>query len=72
MNSKVLFFLLFNSFYIGERSSFSRDVVLKTPRKAAAGEPVTLTLMVHARDSADSNYAVVYLTVIPQVTVIPY
>ncbi|XP_076138630.1 von Willebrand factor A domain-containing protein 7 [Alosa pseudoharengus] len=54
------------SFHISERSFFSREVVLKTPRKAAAGEAITLTLMVRARDSADSNYAVVHLTVIPQ------
>ncbi|XP_062408716.1 von Willebrand factor A domain-containing protein 7 [Sardina pilchardus] len=54
------------SFHISERSSFSREVVLRTPRKAAAGEAVTLTLMVRARDSADSNYAVLHLTVIPQ------
>ncbi|KAL2096210.1 hypothetical protein ACEWY4_008358 [Coilia grayii] len=54
------------SFHIGERASFSREVVLKTPHKAAAGEAVTLTLMVRARDSVDANYAVVHLTVIPQ------
>ena len=61
--------MLPNSFHIGEKDSFSREVVLKTPKKAAAGEAVTLTLMVRARDSADSNYAVVHLTVIPQVSV---
>ncbi|XP_028855507.1 LOW QUALITY PROTEIN: von Willebrand factor A domain-containing protein 7-like [Denticeps clupeoides] len=52
-------------FFIHKRASKRGEVELKTPRNAEAGVAVTLTLMIRALDSADSNYAVVHLTVIP-------
>ncbi|XP_041651813.1 von Willebrand factor A domain-containing protein 7 [Cheilinus undulatus] len=52
-------------FHVAEQGSFHGQVELHTPATAQAGATVTLTLTVHAHDSPDSNYAVVYLTVVP-------
>ncbi|KAA0714551.1 von Willebrand factor A domain-containing protein 7 [Triplophysa tibetana] len=55
-----------NKLFIAERSSVKREIELNTPHNAETKRPITLTLTVHAEDSPDSNYAVVYLTVIPE------
>ncbi|KAG7479726.1 hypothetical protein JOB18_033635 [Solea senegalensis] len=52
-------------FHVTEHGSFHDQVNLHTPATAQAGATVTLTLTVRALDSADSNYAVAYLTVVP-------
>nr|XP_019950842.1 PREDICTED: von Willebrand factor A domain-containing protein 7-like isoform X1 [Paralichthys olivaceus] len=52
-------------FHVAEQGSFHDQVNLHTPSTAQAGKTVTLTLTVRALDSADSNYAVTYLTVVP-------
>ncbi|KAM9318639.1 von Willebrand factor A domain-containing protein 7 [Pholidichthys leucotaenia] len=52
-------------FPVKEQGSYRGDVHLHTPAIALAGATVTLTLTVHDLDSQDSNYAVVYLTVVP-------
>nr|XP_057936998.1 von Willebrand factor A domain-containing protein 7 [Doryrhamphus excisus] len=52
-------------FHVGAHKLFHSQVGLHTPSTAQAGATVTLTLSVHALDSADTNYAVVYLTVVP-------
>ncbi|XP_029372637.1 von Willebrand factor A domain-containing protein 7 [Echeneis naucrates] len=52
-------------FHVAEQGSFRDQVNLRTPATAQAGATVTLTLSVRALDSADSNYAVAYLTVVP-------
>ncbi|XP_034459215.1 von Willebrand factor A domain-containing protein 7 isoform X2 [Hippoglossus hippoglossus] len=52
-------------FHVAEQGSFHDQVNLHTPATAQAGATVTLTLTVRAFDSADSNYAVTYLTVVP-------
>ncbi|XP_060929226.1 von Willebrand factor A domain-containing protein 7 [Limanda limanda] len=52
-------------FHVEEQGSFHDQVNLHTPATAQAGATVTLTLTVRAFDSADSNYAVTYLTVVP-------
>lgn len=62
----IHFFRLF----IGVRSSVKREVELRTPHTAQTGRAITLTLTVQAEDSPDSNYAVVHLTVIPEVRTI--
>ncbi|TSK38357.1 von Willebrand factor A domain-containing protein 7 [Bagarius yarrelli] len=50
--------------FIGERGSVREEVRLRTPHSTQAGQTLTLTLTVQARDSPDSNYAVVYLLVL--------
>lgn len=45
-----------------------KEIEVNTPHTAETERPITLTITVQAEDSADSNYAVVYLTVIPEVT----
>ncbi|XP_053728230.1 von Willebrand factor A domain-containing protein 7 [Synchiropus splendidus] len=52
-------------FPVGEREQFHGQVGLHTPAGARAGATVTLTLTVQALNSADGNYAVVYLPVVP-------
>ncbi|XP_018554392.1 von Willebrand factor A domain-containing protein 7 [Lates calcarifer] len=52
-------------YHIAEQGSFYDQVNIHTPATAQAGATVTLSLTVHALDSADSNYAVTYLTVVP-------
>ncbi|KAF6721633.1 von Willebrand factor A domain-containing protein 7 [Oryzias melastigma] len=52
-------------FPVAEQGLYRSEVNLLTPATARAGATVTLTLTVHDLDSPDSNYAVVYLTVIP-------
>ncbi|XP_067450315.1 von Willebrand factor A domain-containing protein 7 [Thunnus thynnus] len=52
-------------FHVAEQGSFRGQVHLHTPATAQAGATVTLTLTVRALNSADSNYAVTYLTVVP-------
>ncbi|XP_061734669.1 von Willebrand factor A domain-containing protein 7 [Nerophis ophidion] len=52
-------------FHIGANKLFPGQVGFHTPSTAQAGATVTLTLSVHALDSADTNYAVAYLTVVP-------
>ncbi|KAM9801358.1 von Willebrand factor A domain-containing protein 7 [Neosynchiropus ocellatus] len=52
-------------FPVGENEQLHSQVGLHTPAEARAGSTVTLTLTVHALNSADVNYAVVYLTVVP-------
>ncbi|XP_054649755.1 von Willebrand factor A domain-containing protein 7 [Dunckerocampus dactyliophorus] len=52
-------------FHVGAHKTFHSQVGLHTPSTAQAGATVTLTLSVHALDSADTNYAVAYLTVVP-------
>ncbi|XP_041849823.1 von Willebrand factor A domain-containing protein 7 isoform X2 [Melanotaenia boesemani] len=54
-----------HGFPVEEQGSFHGQVYLLTPATAQAGMTVTLTLTVHAFNSPDSNYAVVYLTVVP-------
>lgn len=54
-------------FHVAEQGSFRDQVNVHTPATAQAGATVTLTLTVRALDSADSNYAVAYLTVVPPV-----
>lgn len=56
------------SFAVAEQRSFRDQVSLHTPATAQAGVTVTLTLTVNDLHSADSNYAVAYLTVVPQVS----
>lgn len=56
------------SFLVAEQRSFRDQVYLQTPATAQAGVTVTLTLTVNDLHSADSNYAVAYLTVVPQVS----
>ncbi|KAF7652992.1 hypothetical protein LDENG_00089040 [Lucifuga dentata] len=53
-----------HGFPVAERGSLRGQVDLHTPATAEAGVTVTLTLTVHAFDSPDSNYGVVYLTVV--------
>ncbi|XP_063348924.1 von Willebrand factor A domain-containing protein 7 [Pelmatolapia mariae] len=55
-----------HSFLVAEQRSFRDQVYLQTPATAQAGVTVTLTLTVNDLHSADSNYAVAYLTVVPQ------
>ncbi|XP_042599631.1 von Willebrand factor A domain-containing protein 7 [Cyprinus carpio] len=50
--------------FISARGSVKREVELRTPHTAQAGTAITLTLIVHAEDLPDSNYAVVHLAVI--------
>ncbi|KAJ8368947.1 hypothetical protein SKAU_G00089750 [Synaphobranchus kaupii] len=50
---------------VGERGSLRGEVEVKTPGGTEPGGAVTLTLTVRALDTADSNYAVVHLVVIP-------
>ncbi|XP_027017087.2 von Willebrand factor A domain-containing protein 7 isoform X1 [Tachysurus fulvidraco] len=52
--------------FIGERGSVREEVKLKTPHSTQAGQTLTVTLTVQAHDSPDSNYAVVYLLVLPE------
>ncbi|KAK2847874.1 hypothetical protein Q7C36_009556 [Tachysurus vachellii] len=52
--------------FIGERGSVREEVKLKTPHSTQAGQTLTVTLTVQAHDSTDSNYAVVYLLVLPE------
>ncbi|XP_040901618.1 von Willebrand factor A domain-containing protein 7 [Toxotes jaculatrix] len=52
-------------FHVAGNGSFHDQVNLHTPATAQAGATVTLTLTVRALDSTDSNYQVVYLTVVP-------
>ncbi|XP_054598867.1 von Willebrand factor A domain-containing protein 7 isoform X2 [Nothobranchius furzeri] len=52
-------------FHVEKQGSFHGQVYLLTPASAQAGVTVTLTLTVHAHDPPESNYAVVYLTVVP-------
>ncbi|XP_070762602.1 von Willebrand factor A domain-containing protein 7 [Enoplosus armatus] len=52
-------------FHVPEQGSFRGQVDLHTPATAQAGATLTLTLTVRSLDSPDSNYAVVYLTVVP-------
>ncbi|KAG7223111.1 hypothetical protein INR49_015870, partial [Caranx melampygus] len=52
-------------FHVAEQGSFHDQVNLHTPATAQAGATITLTLTIRALDSADSNYAVAYLTVVP-------
>lgn len=59
----INFFRLF----ISVRSSVKREIELRTPPTAQTGRAITLTLTVQAEDSPDSNYAVIHLTVIPEV-----
>ncbi|XP_076000648.1 von Willebrand factor A domain-containing protein 7 [Genypterus blacodes] len=54
-----------HSFPVAEQGSLRGQVDVQTPATAQAGGTVTLTFTVHALDSPDSNYAVVYLTVVP-------
>ncbi|XP_035240285.1 von Willebrand factor A domain-containing protein 7 [Anguilla anguilla] len=51
---------------VGERGSLRGKVEVRTPGGTDPGSAVTLTLTVRALDTADSNYAVVHLIVIPQ------
>ncbi|KAG9342176.1 hypothetical protein JZ751_017176 [Albula glossodonta] len=51
--------------FVGQRGSLRREVEMKTPKDMELGGAVTLTLTVRALDSADTNYAVVHLTVVP-------
>ncbi|XP_030599361.1 von Willebrand factor A domain-containing protein 7 [Archocentrus centrarchus] len=53
-------------FPVSEQESFHGQVSLHIPATAQAGATVTLTLTVHDLDSPDSDYAVAYLTVVPQ------
>ncbi|XP_048836896.1 von Willebrand factor A domain-containing protein 7 isoform X1 [Brienomyrus brachyistius] len=50
----------------GEGGRVRGEVLLKTPNASEAGEGVTLTLSARALDTADSNYAVVRLSVVVQ------
>ncbi|XP_061072170.1 von Willebrand factor A domain-containing protein 7 isoform X2 [Conger conger] len=50
---------------VGESGSLRRAVELRTPGGTEPGTAVTLTLTVQALDTADSNYAVVHLIIIP-------
>ncbi|RVE64554.1 hypothetical protein OJAV_G00127020 [Oryzias javanicus] len=52
-------------FPVAEQGLYRSEVNLLTPATAPAGATVTLTLTVHDLDSPDSNFAVVYLTVVP-------
>ncbi|XP_019748225.1 von Willebrand factor A domain-containing protein 7-like [Hippocampus comes] len=52
-------------FHVASDKPFHSQVGLHTPASAQAGATVTLTLSVYALDSADTNYAVAYLTVVP-------
>ncbi|CAI5693976.1 unnamed protein product [Oreochromis niloticus] len=53
-------------FPVAGQRSFRDQVSLHTPATAQAGVTVTLTPTVNDLHSADSNYAVAYLTVVPQ------
>ncbi|XP_049582169.1 von Willebrand factor A domain-containing protein 7 isoform X1 [Syngnathus scovelli] len=52
-------------FHVEAHNLFHSQVGLHTPASAQAGATVTLTLSVYTLDSADTNYAVAYLTVLP-------
>ncbi|XP_051934053.1 von Willebrand factor A domain-containing protein 7 [Hippocampus zosterae] len=52
-------------FHVASHKPFHSQVGLHTPASAQAGATVTLTLSVYALNSADTNYAVAYLTVVP-------
>ncbi|KAM9853613.1 LOW QUALITY PROTEIN: von Willebrand factor A domain-containing protein 7 [Aulostomus maculatus] len=52
-------------FSVAGRGMFLSQVGFHTPATARPGATVTLTLTVQALDSADTNYAVAYLTVVP-------
>ncbi|KAK7906764.1 hypothetical protein WMY93_015376 [Mugilogobius chulae] len=54
-----------HSFPVAEQGSFRGQVDLVTSPSARPGSTVTLSLSVRDMNSADSNYAVVYLTVVP-------
>lgn len=56
-------------FYVADGGVFRSQAALHTPPGAQAGASVALTVTVGALDSADSNSAVVYLTVVPPVSV---
>lgn len=43
------------------------EIKLRTPNSTQAGQTLTVTLTAQAEDSPDSNYAVVYLLVLPKV-----
>ncbi|RXN15629.1 von Willebrand factor A domain-containing 7-like protein [Labeo rohita] len=53
--------------FISAMDSVKREVELRTPYTAQIGTAITLTLTVQAEDIPESNYAVVHLTVIPEV-----
>ncbi|XP_020779629.2 LOW QUALITY PROTEIN: von Willebrand factor A domain-containing protein 7 [Boleophthalmus pectinirostris] len=52
-------------FHVGEQGRFRGQVDLLAPPSARPGATVTLSLSVRDMSSADSNYAVVYLSVVP-------
>ncbi|XP_067102530.1 von Willebrand factor A domain-containing protein 7 [Osmerus mordax] len=52
-------------FPVGEMGSIRDKVNIHIPGEAEAGAAVTLTLTVEALDSADSNYAVLHMIVVP-------
>lgn len=55
-------------FFVTEFSSHADRVELRTPATAEPGATVSLTLTAHALESADLNYAVVYLPVVSPVS----
>lgn len=62
--------LLHFRLFISAMDSVKREVELRTPYTAQIGTAITLTLTVQAEDIPESNYAVVHLTVIPEVRTI--